>query len=177
MRVIHADGRGLWELSNDDRQAWEHWLQAHQLEPDRIPVTADIYCNDDERWILATYYIRKDGHPVIDENGSPSRSLIMRRLESPALPCPPGYRVTEEPAYVSLTDAMDDDPTLDAIRRGEERAEREWLTEHGQPLPARLLPTSCRRHGHVIDRRLCEGEGRCAGCGQTDTQIEQSEQA
>lgn len=67
---------------------------------------------------------------------------------------------------------MSDDPILDAIRLGEERAEREWANEHGQPLPDRLLPVQCRRHGHIITIALCQVEGRCVTCGQTETQIE-----
>lgn len=51
----------------------------------------------------------------------------------------------------------DQDPTLAAVRAGEERAEREYLLEHGQPVPEHLKPDQCRRGIHIVayDRADC----------------------
>lgn len=71
-------------------------------------------------------------------------------------------------------------PIEDAIREGEERAERQWAVEQREPFPDRLWPKDCRDgiHGEWVDIRTF-GEltpqrmpARCPGCNQTWEAIE-----
>jgi hypothetical protein len=58
-----------------------------------------------------------------------------------------------------MTDLWDD-TTNQAIQDGEDRAEREWLLEHGQPLPDRLNP--CIGSSHIYTYQ----SQRCIRCGE-----------
>lgn len=72
------------------------------------------------------------------------------------------------------------DPIEDAVRRGEECAEREWAIEHGEPFPEHLWPQYCRDgyHGEWQEIRSFDSAvtwrtpARCPGCNQTWEAIE-----
>lgn len=94
IRVIPID-KPLARLRPDHSAAWSEWLLRYQLNACLIPLGTTIVIDDADRTIRTQYFATdEDGKVRWDrETKEAVMESVIRRLESPALPCPDGMNV------------------------------------------------------------------------------------
>jgi len=76
-----------------DGEAWATWFERMGLNPNEVPLTASIFCDDDARTI--TYPVvayDERGQAKIDADGFLISEDVTIQLEAPALPFPREWR-------------------------------------------------------------------------------------
>jgi len=105
---------------------WAEWALAHGIPPNDVPLRSEIVCDDDERRIYYTAYVRDEqGHIMVDHNHA-IREQRFVQLEAPALPMPGKYdtRLERYRAWLADHPGLTGDgitKALDAFLKGTER--------------------------------------------------------